>query len=117
MCLRSWTGRAAQRVFDQGPVGGRHLSRQHRGVVHAQNATLFGLHHLLGSAQYQSMFEGVAFRFASDDLPPTLYADMGGSLMASEAVLQALLTQGVRTDWALLKADLARSLQGHLAQD
>jgi AcrR family transcriptional regulator len=33
------------------------------------------------------------------------------------AVLQALLTQGVRTDWALLKADLARSLQGHLAQD
>lgn len=27
------------------------------------------------------------------DLPPTLYADMGGSLMASEAVLQALLHQ------------------------
>jgi alpha-methylacyl-CoA racemase len=25
------------------------------------------------------------------DLPPTLYADMGGSLMASEAVLQAVL--------------------------
>lgn len=30
------------------------------------------------------------------------------------AVFQALLTQGVRTDWALLKADLARSLAGHL---
>ena len=27
------------------------------------------------------------------DLPPTLYADMGGSLMASEAVLQALLAR------------------------
>ncbi len=27
------------------------------------------------------------------DLPPTLYADMGGSLMASEAVLQAVLLQ------------------------
>ncbi len=27
------------------------------------------------------------------ELPPTLYADMGGSLMASEAVLQALLLQ------------------------
>jgi crotonobetainyl-CoA:carnitine CoA-transferase CaiB-like acyl-CoA transferase len=27
------------------------------------------------------------------DLPPTLYADMGGSLMASEAVLQARLLQ------------------------
>ena len=27
------------------------------------------------------------------DLPPTLYADMGGSLMASEAVLQAVLHQ------------------------
>ena len=27
------------------------------------------------------------------DLPPTLYADMGGSLMASEAVLQARLQQ------------------------
>ena len=28
------------------------------------------------------------------DLPPTLYADMGGSLMASEAVLAAVLQQG-----------------------
>ena len=27
------------------------------------------------------------------DLPPTLYADMGGSLMASEAILQAVLMQ------------------------
>jgi len=30
------------------------------------------------------------------------------------AVFQALLTQGVRTDWAQLKADLACSLAGHL---
>jgi alpha-methylacyl-CoA racemase len=30
------------------------------------------------------------------ELPPTLYADMGGSLMASEAVLQAALSQAER---------------------
>jgi crotonobetainyl-CoA:carnitine CoA-transferase CaiB-like acyl-CoA transferase len=30
------------------------------------------------------------------ELPPTLYADMGGSLMASEAVLQAVLAQSER---------------------
>ena len=33
---------------------------------------------------------------AGTDLPPTLYADMGGSLMASEAVLQAALLQSER---------------------
>lgn len=43
------------------------------------------------------------------DLPPTLYADMGGSLMASEAVLQARLAQlqkgkGVRLEVALSDA-------------
>ncbi|MDH4479481.1 MAG: CoA transferase [Rhodoferax sp.] len=43
------------------------------------------------------------------DLPPTLYADMGGSLMASEAVLQARLAQlksgkGVRVQVALSDA-------------
>lgn len=43
------------------------------------------------------------------DLPPTLYADMGGSLMASEAVLQARLAQlqkgkGVRMEIALSDA-------------
>ena len=43
------------------------------------------------------------------DLPPTLYADMGGSLMASEAVLQARLQQlsrgkGVRLEIALSDA-------------
>lgn len=31
------------------------------------------------------------------------------------AVVQALLTQGARVDWAALQADLGRSLQGHLA--
>lgn len=31
------------------------------------------------------------------------------------AVFQALLTQGVRTDWALLKSDLMCSLHGHLS--
>ena len=43
------------------------------------------------------------------ELPPTLYADMGGSLMASEAVLQARLHQlqkgkGVRLEVALSDA-------------
>ncbi len=43
------------------------------------------------------------------ELPPTLYADMGGSLMASEAVLQARLEQlrsgrGVRLEVALSDA-------------
>lgn len=43
------------------------------------------------------------------ELPPTLYADMGGSLMASEAVLQARLLQlqkgkGVRLEIALSDA-------------
>jgi crotonobetainyl-CoA:carnitine CoA-transferase CaiB-like acyl-CoA transferase len=43
------------------------------------------------------------------DLPPTLYADMGGSLMASEAVLQATLLRqskgkGVRFEVALSEA-------------
>lgn len=43
------------------------------------------------------------------DLPPTLYADMAGSLMASEAVLQATLLQrakgrGVRMEVALSEA-------------
>jgi len=43
------------------------------------------------------------------ELPPTLYADMGGSLMASEAVLQSRLHQlqkgkGVRLDIALSDA-------------
>lgn len=43
------------------------------------------------------------------ELPPTLYADMGGSLMASEAVLQARLHQlqkgqGVRLEIALSEA-------------
>ncbi len=43
------------------------------------------------------------------DLPPTLYADMGGSLMASEAVLQSRLLQlkkgkGVRLEVALSDA-------------
>ncbi len=42
-------------------------------------------------------------------LPPTLYADMGGSLMASEAVLQTMLHRsihhtGVRVDVALSEA-------------
>jgi crotonobetainyl-CoA:carnitine CoA-transferase CaiB-like acyl-CoA transferase len=43
------------------------------------------------------------------ELPPTLYADMGGSLMASEAVLQAALMQksngkGVQIEVALSEA-------------
>lgn len=52
------------------------------------------------------------------DLPPTLYADMGGSLMASEAVLQARLHQithgkGVRLEVALSDAAAYLALPRH----
>lgn len=51
-------------------------------------------------------------------LPPTLYADMGGSLMASEAVLQALLHRskhrcGVRIEIALSDAAHYLALPRH----
>ncbi|OYT93882.1 MAG: CoA transferase [Burkholderiales bacterium PBB3] len=52
------------------------------------------------------------------ELPPTLYADMGGSLMASEAVLQARLHQltsgkGVRLEVALSDAAAYLALPRH----
>ncbi len=53
-------------------------------------------------------------------LPPTLYADMGGALMASEAVLQAVLAQrasakgaGVRVEVALSDAAAWLALPRH----
>ena len=52
------------------------------------------------------------------DLPPTLYADMGGSLMASEAVLKAVLLQhksgkGCRLEVALSDAAAYLALPRH----
>lgn len=52
------------------------------------------------------------------DLPPTLYADMGGSLMASEAVLQARLLQlshgkGLRLEVALSDAAAYLAMPRH----
>jgi len=52
------------------------------------------------------------------DVPPTLYADMGGSLMASESVLQARLQQvrtgkGVRMEVALSDAAAWLALPRH----
>jgi len=52
------------------------------------------------------------------DLPPTLYADMGGSLMATEAVLQAVLHQraqgtGLRLEVALSEAAAYLGLPRH----
>lgn len=41
------------------------------------------------------------------EMPPTLYADMGGALMASEAVLQALLVRAQTGQGALLEVALA----------
>jgi alpha-methylacyl-CoA racemase len=41
------------------------------------------------------------------DLPATLYADMGGSLMASEAVLQAVLNQRARGKGVFLEVTLS----------
>lgn len=48
------------------------------------------------------------------DLPPSLYADMGGSLMAIEAILQALLTQKSTGRGVFLEVALA-SAAGYLA--
>ena len=48
------------------------------------------------------------------DLPPSLYADMGGSLIASEAVLQAVLLQKSKTKGVFLEVALA-SAAGYLA--
>ena len=45
------------------------------------------------------------------DLPPTLYADMAGSLMASEAVLQALLRRG--THGGGVRIEVALSAAAH----
>ncbi|MFN7855753.1 MAG: CoA transferase, partial [Acidovorax sp.] len=41
------------------------------------------------------------------DMPPTLYADMGGALMASEAVLQALLQRTHTGTGACIEVALA----------
>lgn len=48
------------------------------------------------------------------DLPPTLYADMGGSLMASEAVLQAQLLRAAKGQGVFLEVALADAA-GYLA--
>lgn len=48
------------------------------------------------------------------ELPPTLYADMGGSLMASEAVLQATLAQRASGRGAYLEVALSDAA-GYLA--
>jgi alpha-methylacyl-CoA racemase len=41
------------------------------------------------------------------DLPPTLYADMGGALMASEAILQAVLLQRQKGKGSLIEVALS----------
>ncbi|MEI8171506.1 MAG: CoA transferase [Rhodoferax sp.] len=43
------------------------------------------------------------------DLPPTLYADMGGSLMTSEAVLQAMLVQRQKGKGSYLEVALSEA--------
>ena len=48
------------------------------------------------------------------DLPPTLYADMGGSLMASEAVLKAVMIQKSKGKGVFLEVALADAA-GYLA--
>ncbi|QDL37764.1 CoA transferase [Rhodoferax sediminis] len=48
------------------------------------------------------------------ELPPTLYADMGGSLMASEAVLQATLAQRAKGKGVFIEVALS-SAAGYLA--
>ena len=48
------------------------------------------------------------------DLPPTLYADMGGSLMASEAVLKAVIAQKANGKGVFIEVALADAA-GYLA--
>jgi crotonobetainyl-CoA:carnitine CoA-transferase CaiB-like acyl-CoA transferase len=48
------------------------------------------------------------------ELPPTLYADMGGSLMASEAILQALLIQRQKGKGSTIEVALSEAA-GYLA--
>ena len=48
------------------------------------------------------------------NLPPTLYADMGGSLMASEAVLQAMLVQQQKGKGSYIEVALSAAA-GYLA--
>ena len=48
------------------------------------------------------------------DLPPTLYADMGGSLMASEAVLKAVMVQKTKGKGVFIEVALADAA-GYLA--
>jgi alpha-methylacyl-CoA racemase len=48
------------------------------------------------------------------DLPPTLYADMGGALMASEAILQAVLLQRQKGIGSLIEVALSDAA-AHLA--
>ena len=48
------------------------------------------------------------------DLPPTLYADMGGSLMASEAVLQAVLQRQKKGTGRFIEVALSQAA-GYLA--
>jgi crotonobetainyl-CoA:carnitine CoA-transferase CaiB-like acyl-CoA transferase len=48
------------------------------------------------------------------DLPPTLYADMGGSLMASEAVLQTVLLQRQKGKGSYIEVALSEAA-GYLA--
>jgi alpha-methylacyl-CoA racemase len=74
---RSWRQKALHQQYPQlsvvaivGAPGARAEEPGHDLTYLAENALVTGL-----------------------DLPPTLYADMGGSLMASEAVLQARLLQ------------------------
>ena len=45
------------------------------------------------------------------ELPPTLYADMGGALMASEAVLQALLARAQEGHGVCIEVGLAEAAQ------
>ncbi len=48
------------------------------------------------------------------ELPPTLYADMGGSLMASEAILKAVIAQKTRSKGVFIEVALADAA-GYLA--
>ena len=87
----------------------RTLNAAKPGAPIVYSGTRLDLYALQGGCCAKDRFGADAPRYPGLDLPATLYADMGGSLMASEAVLQARLLQlqtgkGLRLEVALSEA-------------
>lgn len=82
-------------------------------ALHARHPRL-SLVRIVGAAAERAEEPGHDLTYLADaglvtgnDMPPTLYADMGGALMASEAVLQALLERTHRGSGVCIEVALA----------